>query len=114
RTFVPGWTAPGEAGLLLAAWKAADRRPFPAVAPRRPERFDEAARLIESRGFAVIRRSEPASIQNPKSKIQNPQVYLLDTVGELASLYGEADLAFVGGSPVPAGGARPTRACAPG
>src|SRR5262249_43653050 len=111
---VAGSTAPGEEEILLDAWKDADPRPFLAVAPRRPERFDEVARLIESRGFAVIRRSEPASIQNPKYKSQNPQVYLLDAVGELASVYGEADLAFVGGSLVPTGGHNPIEAWAQG
>ena len=124
--FVAGSTAPGEEEILLDAWKDTDPRPFLAIAPRRPERFDEVARLIESKGFSALRRSEsgignrkseiegPGSIQNPKSKIQNREVYLLDTVGELASLYGEADLAFVGGSLVPAGGHNPIEAWAQG
>jgi 3-deoxy-D-manno-octulosonic-acid transferase len=114
--FVAGSTAPGEEEILLDAWKDTDPRPFLAVAPRRPERFDEVARLIESKGFAVIRRSERGAPPDHKSQIANhkPPVYLLDTVGELASLYGEADLAFVGGSLVPMGGHNPIEAWAQG
>jgi 3-deoxy-D-manno-octulosonic-acid transferase len=120
---VAGSTGPGEEEILLKAWKTVEPRPFLAIAPRRPERFEEVARLIESRGFPVLRRSDSGlgtrdsglgEIQNPKSKIQNPPVYLLDSVGELASLYGQAALAFVGGSLIPAGGHNPIEAWAQG
>ena len=113
---VAGSTGPGEEEILLEAWTGLDPRPFLAIAPRRPERFDEVARLLESKGFAVIRRSSPDVPTNHKSQITNHKssIYLLDTVGELASLYGEADIAFLGGSLVPTGGHNPIEAWAQG
>jgi 3-deoxy-D-manno-octulosonic-acid transferase len=114
--FVAGSTATGEEEILLDAWKDLDPRPLLAVAPRRPERFDEVASLIEKKGFSVIRRSEPGAFPDHKSQVTSHKssVYLLDTVGELAGLYGEADLAFLGGSLVQAGGHNPIEAWAQG
>lgn len=68
------------------------------LAPRHPERFPVVATLLESLGVRFWRRSlwngEPIS----------GGVILLDTIGELAAIYGLADIAFVGGSLVPKGG----------
>jgi 3-deoxy-D-manno-octulosonic-acid transferase len=68
------------------------------LAPRHPERFPVVAALLESLGVRFWRRSlwngEPIS----------GGVILLDTIGELAAIYGLADIAFVGGSLVPRGG----------
>ena len=114
---VAGSTAPGEEEVILEAWETLDPRPFLAIAPRRPERFDEVARLVESKGFSVIRRSAPGGASpDPKSPITDHEssLYLLDSVGELASLYGEAWLAFIGGSLVPTGGHNPIEAWAQG
>ncbi|MGH9400422.1 MAG: 3-deoxy-D-manno-octulosonic acid transferase [Thermoanaerobaculia bacterium] len=109
-------TAEGEEEIVLEAFARVAPRAVLAMAPRRLERFDAVASLIENAGFSVVRRSSPPSleIQNPKSKIQNPPVYLLDSIGELASLYREALLAFVGGSLVPVGGHNPIEAWAEG
>lgn len=68
------------------------------VAPRHPERVEEVERIARERGFPVVRRSEL-----PKSR-RDGAVIVLDTVGELAQLYRVADVVFVGGSLVPAGG----------
>ncbi len=68
------------------------------LAPRHPERFATVATLLESLGVHFLRRSlwggEPIT----------GGVVLLDTIGELSSVYGLADIAFVGGSLVPKGG----------
>ena len=69
------------------------------LAPRHPERFDAVASLLESSGIGFQRRS-----QWDGETLIVGSVFLLDTIGELASLYGFADLAFVGGSLVPRGG----------
>jgi len=99
---VCGSTAEGEEEALLHAFNQAQAR-FPSavmiVAPRHPERFDKVASLIESLGAALLRRSAWAAA----SPITGG-VVLLDSVGELASVYAVADIAFVGGSLVPAGG----------
>jgi 3-deoxy-D-manno-octulosonic-acid transferase len=115
--FVAASTAEGEEDILLEAWRHLPSPPLLALAPRRPERFDAVAALVEKAGFPVLRRS---SIPNPQSPITDHQspisrpVYLLDSIGELASLYHEAELAFVGGSLVPLGGHNPIEAWAAG
>ena len=69
------------------------------IAPRHPERFDKVYDLCLQRGLDVVRHSG-ATGATPR----NPDVYLLDTLGDLPLFYACADAAFVGGSLVPAGG----------
>ncbi|HEV2113261.1 MAG TPA: 3-deoxy-D-manno-octulosonic acid transferase, partial [Terriglobales bacterium] len=78
------------------------------LAPRRPERFDEAFALVREAGLRCVRRSawqsEPADGKGkPKSKLSG-SVLLLDSIGELAALYKLATIALVGGSLEPRGG----------
>ena len=103
-------TGEGEEQIVLDAFLPVARRALLAIAPRRPERFDPVASLIERSGFGVVRRSQPLAPR--RSTLDS--VYLLDTIGELASMYREASLAFVGGSLVPAGGHNPIEAWAEG
>jgi 3-deoxy-D-manno-octulosonic-acid transferase len=109
--FVAGSTGEGEEALVLDAWQGLAPRPLLVLAPRRPERFDEVARLVESRGLRLLRRT-----LNPQPSTLNslPDVYLLDSIGELASVYRGAALAFAGGSLVPSGGQSPIEAWAAG
>lgn len=99
---VCGSTVEGEEELVLEAFRAVQaKHPAAALllAPRHPERFDEVARLLESSGLRWWRRSE--------SRGDEPLAggaLLLDTIGELAAVYGLADVAFVGGSLTPRGG----------
>ena len=86
------------------------------LAPRKPEQFAAAAEFIEESHRKFIRRSElpiprPAQAAggatgpSGNSAIPNDvTILLLDSIGELASLYRLADGAFVGGSLVPSGG----------
>jgi len=82
------------------------------LAPRKPERFEAAAEFIDESHRKFIRRSQlpiPVPSQNGQPAGEAPipddvTVLLLDSIGELASLYGLADGAFVGGSLVPSGG----------
>lgn len=67
------------------------------IVPRHPQRFDEVAALVESHGFAVARRSAagaPAECE----------IWLGDSLGEMALYYGLADAALLGGSFEPLGG----------
>lgn len=100
-------TAEGEEEAVLGAWKPLSPRPFLVIAPRRPERFDEVARRVQADGLGLVRRSAPGD--GPPA-----DVYLLDTIGELASLYAHATLAFVGGSLARRGGHNPIEAWAAG
>jgi 3-deoxy-D-manno-octulosonic-acid transferase len=81
------------------------------LAPRKPERFAAAAEFIEEAHYQFVRRSELAvagpaasSGDSGKSFTASTTVLLLDSIGELASLYRMADGVFVGGSLVPSGG----------
>jgi 3-deoxy-D-manno-octulosonic-acid transferase len=58
----------------------------------------EVAELGRRRGFEVVRRTELPRAHGAGA------VIVVDTVGELASMYSAGDVAFVGGSLVPAGG----------
>jgi 3-deoxy-D-manno-octulosonic-acid transferase len=82
------------------------------LAPRKPERFAAAAEFIDESHRKFLTRSKLA-IAGPGQNGSNseiPQipsdvtVILLDSIGELSSLYRVADGAFVGGSLVPSGG----------
>jgi 3-deoxy-D-manno-octulosonic-acid transferase len=106
---VAGSTREGEEEILLDAWSRLPERPFLVLAPRRPERFDDVAAEVERRGLALLRRMSPAAPAGPR-----PDAYLLDSIGELASAYGEATIAFVGGSLLPYGGQNPIEAWAAG
>lgn len=96
-------TAEDEEEAVLEAWKPLSPRPLLVLAPRRPERFDEVARRVESAGLSLVRRSVA-------DDSRHADVYLLDSIGELASVYPHARLAFVGGSLVRKGGHNPIEA----
>jgi len=112
--FVAGSTGEGEESLVLDAWHGLSPRPLLVIAPRRPERIDEVARLVEARGLCLLRRSTPPFNLQPSTFNSPPDVYLLDSIGELASVYRGAALAFAGGSLVPSGGQSPIEAWAAG
>ncbi len=69
------------------------------IAPRHPERFNEVASLIETSGLRFSRRSKTPSAVNATSN-----VVLLDSIGELQSVYSLATVVFVGGSIARTGG----------
>jgi len=75
------------------------------LAPRKPDRFDEAARIIGESRRELVRRSNLKLNGTGSTELSAPgSVLLLDSMGELASLYRFADAVFVGGSLVPSGG----------
>jgi 3-deoxy-D-manno-octulosonic-acid transferase len=74
------------------------------LAPRHPERFGRVVQLLKNRKETCVRRSN--WMKRPV-KIKPGTVILLDSIGELASVYALASVAFVGGSLVPAGGHNP-------
>jgi 3-deoxy-D-manno-octulosonic-acid transferase len=102
---VAGSTMKGEEFLLLDAF-AVVRETLPAtrliIAPRHPERFDEVAELIGSRGVTFQRRS-----QLVEGCPDTCHVVLLDTIGELRAVYSLSTVALIGGSFLPFGGHNP-------
>jgi 3-deoxy-D-manno-octulosonic-acid transferase len=108
---VAGSTGPGEEEILLAAYAALKPR-FPALrlalVPRKPERFDEVARLITTRGLHLLRRSETCATAGLARRANAPDSVILgDTMGELMKFYQLARLAFIGRSLIPLGGSNP-------
>lgn len=104
RVWIAGSTHRGEEGPILDAFVALREElrgsPEPLcliLAPRHPERVDEVEALGRARGLPLVRRSRIGP-GGPN------EVIVLDTVGELATLYAVAEVIFVGGSLVPAGG----------
>jgi 3-deoxy-D-manno-octulosonic-acid transferase len=100
-----GSTMRGEEEAVLDAFQQAGGggRALLVLAPRHPERWNEAAALLDSRQLAAARRSAlPESAK--------PAVVLLDSLGELAGLYRLAAAAFIGGTLVPTGGHNPLEA----
>jgi 3-deoxy-D-manno-octulosonic-acid transferase len=112
RFIVAGSTLDGEEAALLEAWPRlleADPQLALVLAPRHPERFETVAALLDKSGIPWMKRStwraEPQSGQ--PTPLLPGQIVLLDTIGELASVYSLAAAAFVGGSLIPAGGHNP-------
>ena len=111
RLVVAGSTLEGEEAALLEAWPRlleADPQLAMVLAPRHPERFNAVAALLDQSGFRWARRSDwrarPVGAARP---LAAGEIVLLDTIGELASVYSLAAVAFVGGSLIPAGGHNP-------
>ncbi len=108
RLVVAGSTLEGQEAALLEAWPqmlVADPQLAMVLAPRHPERFATVAALLERSGLSWTRRSDWN--REPAEPLEPGEIVLLDTIGELASVYSLAGVAFVGGSLVPAGGHNP-------
>jgi 3-deoxy-D-manno-octulosonic-acid transferase len=111
RFVVCGSTLEGEEAALLESWPAIlakDPNLALVLAPRHPERFGAVASLLESSGVSWLRRSDwEGKSTEAITPLHAGQIVLLDTIGELASVYSLATIAFVGGSLIPAGGHNP-------
>jgi len=96
--WVAGSTHPGEEGAVLETFKRLRGSGIALrliLAPRHIERCDEIRSYGQSLGLRVALRTEISGYYD---------VLLLNTLGELARVYGLADASFVGGSLVPIGG----------
>ncbi len=108
RLWVAGGTGNNEERIILEAYRGlmqderfADVRLV--VVPRKPERFDEVAQLIEQMGFSLIRFSQ---FKDTAERLENggQAVILGDTMGDLRKFYSLATVILVGRSLVPIGG----------
>lgn len=116
--WVCGSTGPGEEAMILDAYRrlvgtTIDRAPILAIVPRKPERFDDVARLIKRAGFKCIRRSDhrDGACSEPS---HDATVILGDTMGELRKFYSLASVVFIGRTLVPLGGSDPMEVAALG
>ncbi len=76
-----------------------EAKPRLIIAPRHPERFAEVADLLKASGLRWARRTWPRDPSDRKA-----EVVLLDSIGELNSIYPLASIVFVGGSIAKTGG----------
>ncbi len=105
-------TRDGEETVMLDAYcrkfSAVERKKILLVlVPRHPQRFDAVETLIRARNLAMQRRSAGA-LNN------DCDVWLGDSMGEMAAYVAMCDVAFIGGSLLPLGGQNLIEACAQG
>lgn len=101
RVWIAASTHAGEEEQLLEA-HAEVRKVYPdavlVLAPRHPGRAPRVGELARARHLDCVSRSAKTAVD------AGTAVFLVDTLGELSSFYGLAEVAFVGGSLVPVGG----------
>ncbi len=100
--WVAGSTHRGEEEIIFDAFQKLAQsfaNLFLVVAPRNVDRGTEIAAMAARRGLSAVRRSLGGAGEG--------SVLILDTLGELASVYDLCDVAFVGGSLVPERGHNP-------
>ena len=100
-------TREGEEAMLLEAWPRAlaslpEPKPLLLIVPRHPQRFDDVAALVRTTGLALARRSQ--WLAKPGADALQAQVWLGDSLREMALYYACADVALLGGSFAPLGG----------
>lgn len=107
--WICGSTHPGEEAMLFQAYGRL-RVDLPnlqlLVAPRRIERRGEILAAARAHGLDCRTRTGDGAQQGP--------VLILDTIGELAGCYAMAEVVFIGGSLVAAGGHNPLEPAAAG
>lgn len=92
--------APEEVLILNAFGQLLSRRDSRLMlAPRHPERFGSVAELIRASGLSWARRTDA-----PGAGDTEADVILLDSIGELPSIYSLTSIVFVGGSISKTGG----------
>ncbi len=90
-------TREGEEAPLLAGWaRLAEPRPLLLIVPRHPQRFDEVAALVGQAGLSLARRGTWGDM--PPADALRAQVWLGDSMGEMALYFATAHVALLGGS----------------
>ncbi|MDB5967170.1 MAG: Three-deoxy-D-manno-octulosonic-acid transferase-like protein [Polaromonas sp.] len=74
------------------------------IVPRHPQRFDEVKALAEKHGLRVSRRSGWTDGPAAHEEALEADVWLGDTLGDMALYYAMSDVALLGGSFAPLGG----------
>ena len=96
-------THQGDEEIALAAFKQI-KALFPTLllvlVPRHPERFNTVEKLCIEHGFTLAKRSE-------NTLVDEQDIWLLDTLGELMAAYSLADIVTMGGSFSHIGGHNP-------
>ncbi len=92
---VAGSTAPGEERLLIEGRLQWPEGTQLVLVPRKPEWFPLARDVVRARGERIVLRSEGYDAASSPGR---PELFLLDTIGELRKAYALADVVVVGRS----------------
>ncbi|WP_136685917.1 3-deoxy-D-manno-octulosonic acid transferase [Falsirhodobacter xinxiangensis] len=106
ETLLAASTHEGEDAPILAAFAAQSRFRWLILAPRHPKRGPQIAQLARAMGLDVRLRSA--------GDAPGGQVYIADTLGEMATWYGMAGATFIGATFVEKGGHTPFEPVAAG
>ena len=110
KLLIAGSTLAGEEALLLDAWPAVLRTHPEAMlllAPRHPQRFHVVEQMLRTRTLKFTKASSAIFAQ---AGLEDQAIVLLDTLGDLASVYRLASGVFIGGSLAAKGGHNPLEA----
>ncbi len=108
RILLAASTHPGEEKVVIEAAEKLGEGWLTIIAPRHPDRGKGIQSICAAAGHEAGRRGtgEPAS--------PGDRLYIVDTLGEMDSLFAVADIVFLGGSLVPVGGHNPVEPAAYG
>ncbi|MFT3735688.1 MAG: lipid IV(A) 3-deoxy-D-manno-octulosonic acid transferase [Rhodocyclaceae bacterium] len=102
-------TREGEEALIVEAFKTQVRdNTLLVLVPRHPQRFDDVAGIVTRAGLSLARRSSDAPVS------ADTQVWLGDSMGEMAAYFAFADVTLMGGSWLPFGSQNLIESCAAG
>lgn len=106
-------TFPGEEEMLARAITAANPLALPVIVPRHAERRAEVQQALSKAGFSVFLRSaglKPTTEISSSSQSLTPNVFVIDTTGELATWISHSDVVIIGKSFLHTGGQNPAEA----
>lgn len=111
RLIIAGSTHRGEDEIIIDSFKEclnSNKMIRLIIVPRHPERAGEIEKLVKDKGLNVLRRTKLK--ESVKNMITNNTIVIVDTIGELSTLYSIASVVIIGGSFIPHGGQNPLEA----
>src|SRR3989304_5670892 len=111
KVIVAGSPHPGEDEAILSSYFEClkdDEKLRLIIVPRHIERTADIERLVKAKGLDVIRRTGLGNSE--KNSVSHRTVIVVNTIGELSTLYSIATVVIIGGSFIPHGGQNPLEA----
>ena len=109
KILIAGSTHSGEEEILVGLYKELKKTYSDLIlilAPRHLDRLEEVEKILGKEALSWLRKTSLPT-DDRRSDPGHPEVILLDTMGELMSIYSLGTLVFVGGSLVAVGGHNP-------